>query len=1275
MPLLAAGFLLATDGAGAQSSSPPAVPVAAGEGPVVLDWTKGQPKELWRKKVGWGYSAAVVQGNRLYTIGYEFVTGGHEDRILCLDAQTGKGLWPGGWAGRTGMRASGVFMDLKRGRMPIYIGPRSAVVLDGDALYAFFQDGKVVCFKTGSGERVWLKELDRDPATAKATSRPKWCYAGEPLVLGDMLIVSAGTAGLALDKKTGNLLWTSGPDAAGQASPVPFQQDGKGRLAVFSAEQFCVVDPADGKTPWKTAWPAATFPLAPSPVAVDDRILLCGADRPGAVLVAPGTDRPLWESKDLAPRAATPILYGGYVYGPNQAAQALVCVDAKDGSTKWTQKLDASALILVGDKLVVQSSTGEVTLVEASPKAYRSLGSFKPLDSDECWTRPTAAGNRLFVRSWEGEVVALDLATLAPPPAAAKAPPPIIPPFQRAAATDWYKWRGPNGDGASPETALNLDWDKTPPKLLFRRQIGYGYPTAAVAGDRLYTAGWSWRTGKDTFYCLNANNGDVVWTHSYDANAACWLDVGRGNIPQFMGPRATAALDGDRLYWLAADGQTFCFDAASGKALWYRNLKEDKEADYNPEWFVSGSPVVLGDRLLLNTKASGIALDKVTGKTVWASKGKAGLASPVVFAQDGKARVLVRSSGVVFVVDPSDGKVLWSCHGWHGYDASDPLPIGENVLICACYGKNTRMFPFTPTVGDEGPKPIWSSSKLLPHVATPALYKGYLYTPSGYLGDSTLACADPKDGSIKWQEKVRVEGLLLAEGRIIAQGPSGTVYVAEATPEGYKPHGSYKALASEECWVSPTLSGGRLYVRSWEGELVGLDLRRAGQAQAATTGPATAASRADSPAETPAHPSPVAEADTKPSPPASQTAPSSPTRIASASKTASAAEDWPCWRGAGGDNNSAWVPDSLPAQARPRWKAALAGAAHSGVVVSAGRAVVMDHKKEMQDIVRCLNAETGEEVWTHAYDNRGKTISWGSCPRATPAVSGGVVHTLGARGRLCALDLSSGHVLWQKDLARDFRTDLPGWGYCSSPLVAGDRLIANPGSPRDSVVALDLKTGKTVWSSTGAETNYGSFLLADVAGSRQIIGYDQEDAFGRSAADGRVVWSKPLGKTPGYLVPSPVVLGDQLLLCGGNGAQVQKLGGQGRLSEAWDGENRDFKIGDATPTPAGGMALAVVAGRGLTALQLGKDLKILWETGDKMMECQFASVIAGKGRALVLDFAGTLFLFDVKPDGAKLLGKVKVCGQTYAAPALARGRLYVRDEKAAYCYDLPDPSH
>jgi len=719
-------------------------------------------------------------------------------------------------------------------------------------------------------------------------------------------------------------------------------------------------------------------------------------------------------------------------------------------------------------------------------------------------------------------------------------------------------------------------------------------------------------------------------------------------------------------------------------------LEPDRSKPFSHNWTgmvlrAFAAQLVVGNSLLLNTKASGVALDKMTGKTVWASKGMAGLSSPAPFMQDGKLRVFFRSPGVAFAVDPADGKVLWSWRGLHGYDCSDPMLLGNHVLVCGCYAKHSHLLPMTGLANDkEPPKPIWSSAELLSHVATPILYQDYLYTPSGYLGDSRLACFDPKDGSMKWKEKTRVEGLIMAEGKIIAQGPSGTVYVAEASADGYKPRGSYKALTSDECWTSPSLSGGRLYVRSWEGELVGLDLRSAGQ-----TPGAAAASGAGGPApatETPVPP-PSAEERSKPSPAApaptpASTLPPPPPKSAAVAAVA----DWPCWRGIRGDSSSASVPASLPAQATPRWRGPLAGAAYGGVVVSGGCIVVLDHQKERRDekdenddkdkirtdkdIVLCLKADNGVEVWRHTYANVGKAMDFGSCPRATPVIQDGVVCTLSARGQLYALDLQKGAVLWQKDLAKDFRATVPNWGYSSSLLVAGGRLIVNPGSPRDSVVALELETGQTAWSAPGAAANYGTFLLAKTGGMEQLIGYDQEEVWGRSPRDGSLIWSKALGQTPGYLVPSPLVYEDQLLLCGEQGARLQALGAQGTLPEDWDGQNAGYQIGDSTPARAGEMALAVVAGNGLTALELNKGLKVLWSTGEKGMNCAFGSVICGGSRALVLDAAGTLFLFEVQRSGARLLGKLKVCGETRAAPALAGGRLYVRDEKAVYCYEL-----
>ena len=96
---------------------------------------------------------------------------------------------------------------------------------------------------------------------------------------------------------------------------------------------------------------------------------------------------------------------------------------------------------------------------------------------------------------------------------------------------------------------------------------------------------------------------------------------------------------------------------------------------------------------------------------------------------------------------------------------------------------------------------------------------------------------------------------------------------------------------------------------------------------------------------------------------------------------------------------------------------------------------------------------------------------------------------------------------------------------------------------------------------------------------------------------------------------------------------------RGKVPAEWEVTNRRFKIGDATPTLAKGMALAVIVGKGLTALEINKDLKILWQTGGKGMDCHFASVLAGGGRALVLDFAGTLHLFAVDRAATRVSAK------------------------------------
>jgi outer membrane protein assembly factor BamB len=176
-----------------------------------------------------------------------------------------------------------------------------------------------------------------------------------------------------------------------------------------------------------------------------------------------------------------------------------------------------------------------------------------------------------------------------------------------------------------------------------------------------------------------------------------------------------------------------------------------------------------------------------------------------------------------------------------------------------------------------------------------------------------------------------------------------------------------------------------------------------------------------------------------------------------------AASGWPGWRGST-ENQYADLPTVLPADAKPVWRQSLSGPAYSGLAVGEGLLVVADHDKDKQDQIRVFEAATGKPLWTHTYDNVGP-MDYGASPRATPRFDlvTRTIYTLGSRGQLYALDIS-GHVLWQKNLVKDFGGALPEWGFCSSLLLVQGKLIVNPGAAQASVVALDPANGKPVWA-------------------------------------------------------------------------------------------------------------------------------------------------------------------------------------------------------------------
>ncbi|MBY0228240.1 MAG: PQQ-like beta-propeller repeat protein, partial [Gemmataceae bacterium] len=218
--------------------------------------------------------------------------------------------------------------------------------------------------------------------------------------------------------------------------------------------------------------------------------------------------------------------------------------------------------------------------------------------------------------------------------------------------------------------------------------------------------------------------------------------------------------------------------------------------------------------------------------------------------------------------------------------------------------------------------------------------------------------------------------------------------------------------------------------------------------------------------------------------------------------------DWIGWRGPRRDGTLDWLPAKLPAKPRIAWRQALPSKGLGGVAAT-DRFVVVSARELMDstDLYLCLDAKTGKEAWRVLNPAAGE-LDYGNSPRGTPLIHDGRVYLAGAFGHLHCVDLKTGTTLWEMDAREDFKAaDKRKWGCCTSPLIAGGKLIHNPGGKDASLVALDPKTGKVVWKTPGAPASYGNFIAATLGGKEQVVGFDAESLGGWDLATGKRLWT------------------------------------------------------------------------------------------------------------------------------------------------------------------------
>jgi len=386
-------------------------------------------------------------------------------------------------------------------------------------------------------------------------------------------------------------------------------------------------------------------------------------------------------------------------------------------------------------------------------------------------------------------------------------------------AADWPQWRGPERNGVSRETGLLKEWPKEGPKLLWQvKDIGSGYSTPAVAGERLYLVS---NQGLDNEFvqALEVQGGKQVWSQR----------IGKvGNPeqqPDYTGARSTPTLDGELLYALGSDGDLACLETATGKVRWQKNVRTAFGGEPGT-WAYAESPLVDGDVVVCapgGKEVSLVALNKKTGEVIWkapALGGSEAAYASTIAVKAGSIRQYVQflKQGVVGV-DAKTGNLLWrydkTADGFAGMNMQTPVASNDLIYSAARIGGGlVRLKADKEAVAAEQ---VYLERNLPNTIGGAVQVGGYLYGTT----DEGLVCAEFATGTVKWEDKsIGTGAVCVADGCLYIHGQNGAMALVEAIPEAYREKGRFTPPDQpkhvrgflEKAWASPVVANGRLYI-------------------------------------------------------------------------------------------------------------------------------------------------------------------------------------------------------------------------------------------------------------------------------------------------------------------------------------------------------------------------------------------------------------------------------------------------------------------------------
>lgn len=393
-------------------------------------------------------------------------------------------------------------------------------------------------------------------------------------------------------------------------------------------------------------------------------------------------------------------------------------------------------------------------------------------------------------------------------------------------------------------------------------------------------------------------------------------------------------------------------------------------------------------------------------------------------------------------------------------------------------------------------------------------------------------------------------------------------------------------------------------------------------------------------------------------------APAAILAILTALAPSAAARDWPQWRGPNRDGvvTSFSEPSSWPATLTEQWKVDVGLGYATPLLV--GDRIYMFTRQGEDEVMTALDADSGKVLWSTRYpapfEMNPATSKHGPGPKSTPAFADGRLFTLGMSGIVTAFDAETGRQLWQNPAP----PVQPLYHTAMSPVVDGNRVIVHIGGHDEgALTAFDVATGDVQWSWVGDGPAYGSPMVFELAGLRQVVTFTQDNFVGVSVATGELLWSRPFTTPSDTTSQTPILYKDTVIQAGrANGItafEVVRDGGEWRTRDVWHNDEVSLYMANAVAMDDVLFGLSHLNSGQYFGLDLDSG-EVLWTS--KPRQAENAAILGAGDTIFSLEDDGELLVVRNRRTGFEVIERYQVAtSATWAQPAISGNRVLVKD--------------